>query len=131
MARLCKATKNNGEACRQAPLPDFDFCFWHSPDHAQEAAEARRLGGLRRRREKTVQGAYEFRGLNSLNDVKRLLEIAIIDTLGLENSVARSRTIAYLAQVGIKTFEAGEYEMRIQALESMLMPRLLTERSRR
>jgi len=26
-----------------------DFCFWHSPEHAEEAEEARRLGGLRRR----------------------------------------------------------------------------------
>ena len=130
MARPCKAIKSNGEPCRQAPLPDFDFCFWHSPDHKAEAAEARRLGGLRRRREKTLQGAYEFEGLNSLDDVKRLLEIAIMDTLGLENSVARSRTIAYLAQVGLKALEVAEYEDRIQALESMLMPRIQTRSKR-
>ena len=124
MARPCKAIKSNGQACRQAPLPNLDFCFWHSPGHAEEAAEARRLGGLRRRREKTVQGAYEFDGLNSIDDIRRLLEIAIMDTLGPENSVARSRTIAYLAQVGIKAFEAGDYEERIQALESTLIPRI-------
>ena len=40
-----------------------DFCLFHSPDHEEEAAEARRLGGLRRRKEKTLAGAYEFRGL--------------------------------------------------------------------
>ncbi len=131
MGRSCKGVKENGQTCRQAPLSDHDYCFWHSPEHKVEAAEARRLGGLRRRREKTLQGAYAFEGLNSLDDIKRLLEIAIMDTLALENSVARSRTIAYLAQVGIKALEAGEYEERIRALESMLMPRLQTERSRR
>lgn len=130
MARSCKGVKENGEACRQAPLTDYDHCFWHSPEHKAEAAEARRLGGLRRRREKTLQGAYEFEGLNSLEDVKRLLEIAIMDTLGLENSVARSRTIAYLAQVGLKALEVAEYEDRIQALESMLMPRIQTRSKR-
>ena len=31
--------------------------FWHSRDHAQEAAEARCLGGLRRRKEKITEGA--------------------------------------------------------------------------
>ena len=124
MARPCKAIKANGEACRQAPLPEFDFCFWHSPDHAQEAAEARRLGGLRRRREKTVQGAYEFEGLNSVEDVRRVLEIAVMDTLGLENSVARSRTLAYLAQSALKVFEFREFDDRLQALETTMLPRV-------
>ena len=131
MARSCKGVKDDGEPCRQAPLTDHDWCFWHSPDHAQEAAEARRLGGLRRRREKTIQGAYEFEGLNSIDDVKRILEIAIMDTLGLENSVARSRTLATIAQVCLKTLEVGEYEDRVRALESMLMPRIQDARSRR
>ena len=124
MARPCKAIKANGEPCRQAPLSEYDFCFWHSPDHAQEADEARRLGGLRRRREKTVQGAYEFDGLNSIEDVRRILEIAVMDTLGLENSVARSRTLAYLAQSALKVFEFREFDDRLQALESMMLPRL-------
>jgi len=26
------------------PLQDKDLCFWHDPEHQQEAAEARRLG---------------------------------------------------------------------------------------
>ena len=124
MARPCKAIKANGEACRQAPLPEYDFCFWHSPDHAQEATEARRLGGLRRRREKTVQGAYEFEGLNSVEDVRRVLEIAVMDTLGLENSVARSRTLAYLAQSALKAFEFREFDDRLQALETTMLPRM-------
>lgn len=123
MARACKAIKANGEPCRQAPLPECEFCFWHSPDHAQEAAEARRLGGLRRRREKTVQGAYEFEGLGSADDVRRLLEIAIMDTLGLENSVARSRTIAYLAQSAIKLFELRDFDERLKAIEGTLSRR--------
>ena len=58
----------------------------HSPEHAAEAAEARRLGGLRRRREVAVTGAYEFPGLQSVADIRRILEIAVLDTLGLENS---------------------------------------------
>ena len=36
--------------------------------------EARRLGGLRRRKKRTVAGAYEFRGLATVADIRRLLE---------------------------------------------------------
>jgi hypothetical protein len=122
--RTCKARNESGDPCRQAALREGEFCFWHSPDHSEEAAEARRLGGLRRRREKAVAGPYEFGGLGSVEQVRRLLEIAALDTLGLENSVARSRTLAYLGQVALKALEVGELEERVRAIESVLHPRL-------
>ena len=123
-SRGCQARAESGEPCRQAPLRDSDFCFWHSPDHADEVAEARRLGGLRRRREKAVSGAYDFEGLADVGQVRRLLEVAALDTLSLENSVARSRTLAYLAQVALKALEVGELAQRIDALERLVAPRL-------
>lgn len=117
MAR-CQYIKETGEPCRAAALTDGPYCFWHSPDHSEEAAEARRLGGLRRRKERTVAGAYELGGLASVADIRRLLEIAVLDTLGLENSVARSRTLAYLAQTALKALEAGDLEERLRRLEA-------------
>jgi hypothetical protein len=92
----------------------------HAPEHAEEAAEARRLGGLRRRREGTVAGAYEFSSLESVAGIRRLLEVAAVDTLGLENSIARSRTLAYLAMVAAKLLETGELEQRIASLETVV-----------
>jgi hypothetical protein len=88
----------------------------HAPEHAEEATEARRLGGLRRRREGTVAGAYEFGGLESVAGIRRLLEVAAVDTLGLDNSIAR--TLAYLAMVAAKLLETGELEQRISSLEA-------------
>ena len=122
--RACKALKEDGSRCQAAPLLDGDFCLMHSPEHADEMAEARRLGGLRRRREKAVSGAYAFEGLGDVGQVRRLLEIAVLDTLSLENSVARSRTLAYLAQVALKTLEVGEFDERLEALERLVAPRL-------
>ena len=122
--RTCRAQNEDGEACRQAPIQGEDFCFWHSPEHSEEAAEARRLGGLRRRKERVVSGAYDFEGLQSVGDIRRVLEIAVLDTLGLENSVARSRTLAYLAQVALKALEVGDLEERLAAIETALTPRL-------
>ena len=123
-ARACKACKDDGSPCGSPPLRDGDFCLMHDPEHAKEMQEARRLGGLRRRREKAVAGAYDFEGLGEVGQVRRLLEIAVLDTLGLENSVARSRTLAYLAQVSLKALEVGELAERVRALESLLLPRL-------
>jgi hypothetical protein len=100
-----------------------DFCFWHSPTHSEEADEARRLGGLRRRKERTVAGAYEFAGLATVSDIRRLLEVATIDTLSLENSVARARTLAYLAQTAVKCLEVGDLEERLAMLEAAVRTR--------
>ena len=122
--RACKALREDGGRCQSPPLLDGDFCLMHDPEHAEEMAEARRLGGLRRRREKTVSGAYAFEGLADVGQVQRLLEIAASDTLSLENSVARSRTLAYLAQVALKALEVGDLAQRIEALERLVAPRL-------
>ena len=104
--------------CRAAPVKDGDHCFWHSPEYAEDVAEARRLGGLRRRREVTVSGAYEVNGLETVGDLRRLLVIASLDTLGLENSIARARTLGYLVGVAGKLLETGELEERLAALEA-------------
>ena len=104
--------------CRAAPVKDGDHCFWHSPEYAEDVAEARRLGGLRRRREVAVSGAYEVNGLETVGDLRRLLVIASLDTLGLENSIARARTLGYLVGVARKLLETGELEERLAALEA-------------
>ena len=128
--RVCRATKDDGSRCEAPPLVDEDFCFWHSPEHAEEVAEAGRLGGLRRRREKTVAAAYDLEGLDTVSQVRRLLQIAVMDTLGLENSIARSRVLAYLAQVALKTLEAGALQERLAELEVAMGPRLAAGRRR-
>ena len=104
--------------CQAAPLKDGNHCFWHSPEYAEDVAEARRLGGLRRRREVAVSGAYEVNGLETVGDLRRLLVIATLDTLGLENSIARARTLGYLVGVASKLLETGELEERLAILEA-------------
>jgi hypothetical protein len=94
-------------------------------------AEARRLGGLRRRKEKAVQGAYEIEELETVGQVRRLIQIAVMDTLSLENSIARSRTLAYLAGVSLKALEVGEIEERLNALEGTVKPRQAATTGRR
>ena len=116
----CSFRKPDGQRCRAAPLTDQEYCFWHSPEHAEEVAEARRLGGFRKRREAAVIGAYDLEGLETVAGIRRLLEIAVVDTLGLDNSVSRSRTLTYQVMVAAKLLETGELEQRIILLEAAI-----------
>ncbi len=91
----------------------------HSPDRMKEVQEARRLGGLRRKRESTISKAFQFDSLTSVDGIRRIVEVAVLDTLAMENSIARSRTLAYLAQVALHTLEVGNLEERIRNLEEL------------
>jgi hypothetical protein len=120
LGRGCNFELPDGRLCRATPLRDGPLCFWHAPDREEEAAEARRLGGLRRRREKTVSGAYDFAGLGSIEAIRRILEIATIDALGLDNSIARARVLIAAVLAAAKLLETGELEERLAALEAVV-----------
>ena len=116
----CGALRPDGRRCRAPALREGVFCFWHDPERAEDAAEARKLGGLRRKRERTVAVAYDLAGLGSIEAIRRVLEIALFDVLGLDNSIARSRVLISGALAAAKLLETGELEERIGALESAL-----------
>ena len=115
--RACTYQRPDGRACRATPMRDEPFCFWHAPETAEEAAEARRLGGLHRRKKKTVASIYGVGGLRTIEDLQGLLETAAIETMALENSISRNRAIAGMVATGAKLIETGELEDRIAALE--------------
>jgi hypothetical protein len=104
-----------------APLRNDKFCWAHSPEHAQEAQEARRLGGQRRKKEIMLSGAYDLEGIDNIPGIRRVLEIAVLDTLASENNLSRNRTLGYLMQVALKAMEAGETEERLAALEQAVL----------
>jgi hypothetical protein len=95
----------------------------HDPELAAEVQEARRLGGMRRKREATVAGAYDFEGLTTVQEIRRLLDIAAFDTLGLENSLGRARTLIAVALAAGKLLEVGELEDRLASLEAAVLNR--------
>ena len=115
VAATCAGELPDGRRCRCWPIRGEPFCLWHSPDREDEAAEARRLGGLRRRREKAVSGAHDFEGLDSVQSIRRILEIATLDALGLQNSIIRARVLISAALAAAKLLETGELEARIES----------------
>ena len=116
--RGCTFEMPDGLACRAPALRGKTVCYWHDPDKADEAAEARRIGGMHRRKAKSVATIYDFSGLRTVESAQRLLETAALETLALENSIARNRTLISAASGAGKLIEAGDLEERLATLEA-------------
>jgi hypothetical protein len=127
VTRRCIQTTPDGGLCGAPPLVGERYCYMHHPkkaEKAEEVAEARKLGGMRRRRERAVAGAYEFEGFGTIDSIRRIVNIATFDAFGLENSIARGRLLISAALAAVKLHEVGELEARVALLE-------LTQQARR
>jgi hypothetical protein len=118
--RVCTYVMADGRACRAGPQRERPYCFAHDPERAAEAAEARKLGGLRRRKEGTIAVAYDLPGLDSVEGIRRLLEIVSTDGLGMENSVPRLRALIATAAAATNLLRVGDLEERLAALEAAI-----------
>lgn len=118
--RWCAALGPTGDPCRAAPLRDSQYCRMHSPERAKEVQEARRLGGLRRKRESAISSAYLFESLTTVPGIRRIVEIALMDTLALDNGIARNRVLGSLAQAAMVLLEKGEMEERLTSVEQIV-----------
>lgn len=124
--RACKATNARGEPCGAPALEGSDFCFWHDPAKAKARAAARQKAGRNRRRGKadpSFAEAMQERDFRTLEDIVGLLEVAIHQTLELENSVSRNRALGYLARSWADVYETGELERRLEVLEDEILER--------
>ena len=85
-----------------------NHCSLHDPDKAEEAAESRRIGGLHRRKARSVASIYDFSGLRTVEGAQRLLETAAIENLALENSIGRNRALIAAARMAPRLIESAE-----------------------
>jgi hypothetical protein len=90
----------------------------HDPEEAEKVAEARRLGGIRRRHEGTLGLTYDVGGLDTVEDIRRLLQIVVVDALSLEIGVGRLRILLAVADAASKLVERSELIARVEAIEA-------------
>ena len=121
--RRCAYAKADGQPCQMAPLRDRPYCFSHDPERAEDAAEARRLGGHRRRKEGTIAVAYDLPGLDRVEGIRRILDIVVTDALGLETGINKLRVLISAATAATKLLETAEFEERLAAVEAVVRNR--------
>ena len=121
--RRCAYAKADGQPCQMAPLRDRPYCFAHDPERAEEAADARRLGGLRRRKEGTIAVAYDLPGLDTVVGIRRLLDIVVTDGVGLDNGIPRLRVLISTVVAAMNLLKVGDLEERLEALEGVVLNR--------
>ena len=119
--RTCKATCKNGQPCMNYCITDSEFCFTHDPKLATKRALARKAGGKARHGRKvgSTGDLGELR-IETIEDIRQLIETTINETRSLEMSLNRARTIVSLASVALKVFDLGELAERIKALEERM-----------
>jgi hypothetical protein len=93
--------------------------------------EARRAGGLNKRRERTLAVVYEFEGLASVEEARRFFEIAAFEALALPAGPNKCRILVQVGPAGLRALGMGEHEDRIQRLEDALGLRLVRTGRRR
>jgi len=116
--RTCVFVMPDSRQCRAGPQLDRLYCFALDPERAAEAAEARKLGGLRRRKEGTIAVAYDLPGIDSVAGIRRLLDIVVTDGVGLDNGIPRLRVLISTAVAAMNLLKVGEFEERLVALEA-------------
>jgi len=79
MPSHCKKIKQNGDRCEAYTVLKSSFCFWHSPRMKGKRAEARKRGGLNRRKH-NGENFIEYE-LKTYNDIQRLLEKEVNELL--------------------------------------------------
>lgn len=104
----CQAENGAGEPCRATPQLNSRYCFWHDPETAEDAQNARRLGGYNRRREHVLERVYDLDGLESGEQFRRILQIALADTLAQGPGTERARMLLKIGECYRRLAEADE-----------------------
>ena len=120
LSNRCVSVTSSGAPCGMARMRDSQLCWNHDPRVGRQRAEARRRGGRHRRR--SSKGApLPPVELSDVRAIRHVLETAVGETMTLEPSLARARTLAYLVSVALRVIEVGEIEYRLTALESLVI----------
>jgi hypothetical protein len=116
-ARKCKAINKDGSPCKGFAGAD-SFCFTHSPSRAKQRSAARKRGG---RANKTPHsGTKAPARVRTMDDVLKLIDYALAETLILSNTLERGRLLVSIIGQYTSAIQAGDMEKRIENLEERI-----------
>lgn len=114
----CKAKTQTGAPCSVPAMKGSGYCFTHSPTTRRAQAEARKRGGENRHTPHFADLALLPGSVETLEDANKILGYTLAEVIGMDNSIARARVLLSLFDSFVKSFEIGELEQRIAALEA-------------
>jgi hypothetical protein len=129
--RRCREKNAQGEPCGATPRGESDLCLWHDPELKQVADDARRLGGQRRKRDATLFAAYDLEGLRGMEQIQRLVEVAVTDLFAVEGGIQRAKALLSAAKTAADLWKTSELEERLTQMESVLLARAESKKGRR
>jgi len=116
----CKAHTTNGQPCQAQALTDSRYCFVHDPTQGAARAKARKRGGERRRVPHMGNPEIIPTQVRTIDDVLKVLDYALAESMPLENSIQRGRLLVAIAGAFIEAIKTGELESRLAAIEAAL-----------
>ncbi|HEY0428414.1 MAG TPA: hypothetical protein VGC76_11590 [Pyrinomonadaceae bacterium] len=117
--KQCSANSRNGERCR-AYANGNGVCFTHDATKGKERALARRSGGLATKQPHYADATLIPASIRKIEDVYIILNYALIEAVGLDNSINRGRLLVSIAHGFIEALKVGEIEQRLESVEMIL-----------
>jgi hypothetical protein len=116
----CQTKTQSGLACRSQAIKGSQFCFIHDPTQGAARALARKRGGQRQRVPHAGNSENIPASVRTIEDVLKILDYALAESLPLENSIQRGRLIVAIAGAFVEAIKTGELEQRLAAIEAAL-----------
>ncbi len=120
--KQCKANNKQGERCK-AFANENGVCFMHDATKGKEKALARRNGGLATKKPHFADAFGLPSSIRTIEGVLIVLDYALKESVGLDNSIQRGRLLVSIAHGYIEALKVGELEQRLEAVEVALKSR--------
>lgn len=110
-------TKCKESGCKAHRLTASDYCFAHDPRRAQVRKEEQKRGGKTRSAPKVLDETFS---LQTIPQVKNMLERVINASLRGVIDLSRARTVGYLASLILACLKDYDLEKRMEEVERKL-----------
>jgi len=117
MDAKCSATNKNGSPCSAGPVREDGYCYWHSPDLADQRRTDRQRGGAARSNVARAKRQLPDAVLTPA-ELQGFIGLALRGVLAGRIEPGVANAVATLARAAVAVREATEVEERLTALET-------------
>ncbi len=117
--KQCRENNKQGGRCK-AFANETGVCFMHDATKGRERATARRNGGLATKQPHYADATVLPATIRNIESVLIVLDYALQESVGLDNSIQRGRLIVSIADGSIESLHVGQFKKRPEAVEHVM-----------